>query len=149
MILENFQRQHPEAATWRMAEPPGDHPAITAWLVQRITRLLGNEKRARESVRVASPKRAVATAKCQAVGAGVIARVSDSRQMSCLLERVLPAAKPDRVLVKVTWHGYATGTYTDPAALDLLLGALPAPAIVVEGHTSSRNTGRRGIQLGD
>jgi hypothetical protein len=41
----------------------------------------------------------------------------------------------------VTWHGYATGTYTDPAALDLLLGALPAPAIILEGHTSSRNTG--------
>ena len=41
--------------------------------------------------------------------------------------------------MKVTWHGYATGTYTDPAALDLLLGALPAPAIILEGHTSSRN----------
>jgi hypothetical protein len=139
VILENFQRQHPEAASWRMAEPPGNHPAITAWLVQRITRLW-NEKRARESVRIASPKRAISSAECQAIGAGVIARVSDRQQMSCLLERVLPSAKPDRVLVKVTWHGYATGTYTDPAALDLLLGALPAPAIVVEGHTSSRNT---------
>jgi len=139
VILENFQRQHPGAASWRMAEPPGDHPAMTAWLVQRITRLW-NEKRARESVRVASPKRNNPSSECRAVGAGVIARVTDRRQMSCLLERVLPAAKPDRVLVKVTWHGYATGTYTDPAALDLLLGALPAPAIVVEGHTSSRNT---------
>ncbi len=49
--------------------------------------------------------------------------------------------KFERVLVKVTWHGYATGAYTDPAALDLLLGALPAPAIVLEGHTSSRNLG--------
>ncbi len=43
--------------------------------------------------------------------------------------------------MKVTWHGYATGTYTDPAALDLLLSALPAPAIILEGHTSSRNLG--------
>jgi hypothetical protein len=43
--------------------------------------------------------------------------------------------------VKVTWHGYAAGTYTDPAALDLLLSSLPAPAIVLEGHTSSRNDG--------
>jgi hypothetical protein len=51
----------------------------------------------------------------------------------------LPPEKPERVLVKVTWHGYATGTYTDPAALDLLLSALPAPAIIIEGHTSSRN----------
>jgi hypothetical protein len=138
VILENFQRQHPEARTWRMAEPPGDHPAITAWLTQRITRLW-NEKRARENVRVASPKQTNPSAVFGAVGAGVIARVSDRQQMSRLLERVLPAAKPDRVLVKVTWHGYATGTYTDPAALDLLLGALPAPAIVMEGHTSSRN----------
>jgi len=39
----------------------------------------------------------------------------------------------------VTWHGYATGTYTDPAALDLLLGSLPARAIILEGHTTSRN----------
>ncbi|MBV8902339.1 MAG: hypothetical protein JOZ22_01785, partial [Acidobacteriia bacterium] len=45
----------------------------------------------------------------------------------------------EQFVVKVTWHGYATGTYTDPAALDLLLGALPGPAILVEGHTSSRN----------
>jgi hypothetical protein len=60
--------------------------------------------------------------------------------MSDLLANLLPDPKPDRVLIKVTWHGYATGTYTDPAALDLLLSALPAPAIVLEGHTSSRNT---------
>ena len=138
VILENFQRQHPEAAAWRMAEPPGDHPALTCWLTQRITRLW-NEKRVRESLRAASPKRNAAPAECRAIGQGEIAHVSDRRQMSCLLERVLPQAKPDRVLIKVTWHGYATGTYTDPAALDLLLGALPAPAIVIEGHTSSRN----------
>jgi hypothetical protein len=42
------------------------------------------------------------------------------------------------VLVKVTWHGYAPGTYTDPAALDLLLSALPCPAVILEGHTTSR-----------
>ena len=61
--------------------------------------------------------------------------------MSEVLERHSSRRKPERVLVKVTWHGYATGTYTDPAALDLLLGALPAPAIILEGHTSSRNLG--------
>ena len=43
--------------------------------------------------------------------------------------------------MKVTWHGYAQGTYTGPAALDLLLGALPGKAVVLEGHTSSRNVG--------
>jgi len=139
VILQNFQRDHPEAAAWRMAEPPGDHPAITAWLTQRITRLW-NEKRARESVRVASPKRSVAAESASwTVGAGVIASVRDCGRMASVLEQVLPPGNPERVLVKVTWHGYATGTYTDPAALDLLLRALPAPAIILEGHTSSRN----------
>jgi hypothetical protein len=59
--------------------------------------------------------------------------------MAEVLGRILPQTQIERVLVKVTWHGYATGTFTDAAALDLLLGALPAPAIVLEGHTSSRN----------
>ncbi|HTR38183.1 MAG TPA: hypothetical protein VMH80_19875 [Bryobacteraceae bacterium] len=140
VILQNFQRDHPEAAEWRVAEPPGDHPAMIAWLTQRITRLW-NEKRSRDAVRIASPKHA-ATAPPQSwnVGSGIVASVPDRHAMACLLERILPAAKPDRFLIKVTWHGYATGTYTDPAALDLLLGALPAKAIVLEGHTSSRNT---------
>jgi len=140
VILENFQRAHPEAASWQLAEPPGDHPAITAWLAQRITRMW-NEKRTRESVRLASPKRQAAPGpKCWSIGCGVIASVPDPNRMADLISGLLPDPKPDRVLVKVTWHGYAAGTYTDPAALDLLLSALPAPAIILEGHTSSRNT---------
>jgi sirohydrochlorin ferrochelatase len=140
-ILQNFQRSHPDVADWRMAEPPGDHPAITAWIVQRITRLWA-EKRTREAARVSSPKHAMSlTPRSWTVGAGTIASIGDRRSMAALLERILPAKTPERVLVKVTWHGYATGTYTDPAALDLLLGALPAPAIILEGHTSSRNLG--------
>jgi sirohydrochlorin ferrochelatase len=139
VILEDFQRAHPEAGTWHMAEPPGDHPATTAWLTQRITRLW-NEKRTRDSVRVASPKRNSAPqAAAWNIGAGVIGSVTDCGRMSGILEQILPAGKPERVLVKVTWHGYATGTYTDPAALDLLLSALPARAIILEGYTSSRN----------
>lgn len=138
-ILRNFQRDHPEASEWRMAEPPSDHPAITAWLAQRITRLW-NEKRARESVRVPSPKRiSIAEPTSWTIGQGLIARISERSQMAHLIEQILPSSTPDRVLVKVTWHGTATGTYTDPAALDLLLSALPAPAIILEGHTSSRN----------
>lgn len=139
VILQNFQRQHPEATSWRMAEPPEDHPLITAWLTQRITRLW-NEKRARESQRITSHKQDRPDAVSWNAGRGVITRIADKHRMACLIEQVLPVAKPDRVLVKVTWHGYAAGTYTDPAALDLLLGALPARAIILEGHTSSRNT---------
>ena len=139
VILDNFQRSHPGAARWRMAEPPGDHPSLTAWLAQRITRLW-NEKRSRESMRMPSAKTQTATQpNCWSVGSGAIASVPDRHRMSDLLSSILPDPNPERVLVKVTWHGYATGTYTDPAALDLLLSALPAPAIVLEGHTSSRN----------
>ena len=139
VILENFQRQHPGAGAWNMAEPPGDHPAITAWLTQRMTRLW-NEKRARESVRVASPRQNPALQpEFWSVGCGVIASVPNRERMSHLIDRILPVREPERILVKVTWHGYASGTYTDPAALDLLLGALPAPAIILEGHTSRRN----------
>lgn len=140
VILGNFQRDHAQTVTWKMADPPGDHPAVTAWLVQRITRLW-NEKRTRESLRLPSAKSAPARQpKCWSVGSGTIASVSDSKRLSELLESLLPDRKTERILVKVTWHGYATGTYTDPAALDLLLDALPARAIVLEGHTSSRNT---------
>ena len=140
-ILTNFQHSHPDSSDWRMAEPPGSHPALTAWLTQRIVRLW-REKRAREAVRMASPKRVIPAApQSWTFGAGIIAQAGDRQTMAGLLERILPAGKPERVLVKVTWHGYATGTYTDPGALDLLLSALPAKAVVLEGHTSSRNLG--------
>ena len=51
------------------------------------------------------------------------------------------SSSPTHVFIKVTWHGYAPGTYTDPAALDMLLDALPGQAVLLEGHTSSRNPG--------
>ena len=41
------------------------------------------------------------------------------------------------------------GTYTGPLALDLLLGALPGRAVVLEGHTSSRNVGGADIDWED
>jgi len=141
VILQNFQRDHSDARDWRVVEPPAVHPGLTAWLTQRVTRLW-NEKRAREAARVRSAKSSgPAKRESWTVGCGMIASVPDRAAMSDVLEHLLPAAKPDRVIVKVTWHGYATGTYTDPAALDLLLSALPAKAIIVEGHTSSRNLG--------
>lgn len=138
VILQNFQRDHPDARDWRMVDPPGAHPGMTAWLSQRVARLW-NEKRSRDAVRLKSPKRSVpAKIESWTVGRGVIA---SAPAMAEVLERILPSAKPERIIVKVTWHGYATGTYTDPAALGLLLSALPAKAIIVEGHTSSRNLG--------
>jgi hypothetical protein len=125
---------------WRFIDPPANHPMLTAWYAQRITRLW-QEKRARESSRIASPRNVAPEPARWNVGTGTIARVSDRQSFAVVLDEILPANKPERILIKVTWHGYATGTYTDPAALDLLLSALPAPAIILEGHTTSRNLG--------
>jgi len=150
-ILENFRREHPDFSCSPLAEPPGDHSALTAWLTQRMTRLW-QEKRAREAVRIRSAKSAETDCapliwsgeQWEPVDAGAprtgfIARAPNRDALALVLARVLPPS--DTYIVKVTWHGYATGTYTDPAALDLLLGALPGRAVVVEGHTSSRNLG--------
>ena len=139
-MLENFQRGNSEAAGWTFVDPPGAHASITAWYAQRIVRLW-QQKRERETLRTPSPKsQAPAATERWNCGGGIIAHVPDRDALAETLRGILPE-KPERVLVKVTWHGYATGTYTDPAALDLLLAALPAPAIILEGHTSSRNLG--------
>ena len=53
VMLADHQRAHPEAASWRLLDPPRDHPAILAWLEQRVLRLW-QEKRAREAARIPS-----------------------------------------------------------------------------------------------
>jgi hypothetical protein len=113
---------------------------------------LWQQKRTREAGRIRSPKTAETDCapriwsgeRWEQAGAGapltgVIARARNRDALANVLARVLPPS--DTYIVKVTWHGYATGTYTEPAALDLLLGALPGRAVIVEGHTSSRNLG--------
>jgi len=141
VILENFQRSHDAAEHWRIAPAPGAQSLLTAWYARRIV-ALWQEKRARDSMRTPSAKRATLEASfIRSCGSGTIARVTHRDALAEVLTRILPTQKPDRVLVKVTWHGYATGTYTDAAALDLLLSALPSPAVILEGHTSSRNLG--------
>jgi hypothetical protein len=150
-ILENFRQQHPYFSCCPLADPPGDHPALAVWLTQRMTRLW-QERRSREAIRTRSPKSEGAECAPQvwsgerwepagsnAPRTGLIARTRNRDALARVLEGVLPQS--DTYIVKVTWHGYATGTYTDPAALDLLLGALPGRAVIVEGHTSSRNLG--------
>src|SRR5262249_50065496 len=125
---EVIRGNHPQAAHFHMADPPLDHPAITAWLTQRIMKLW-REKRARESVRISSAKNRRTAPLLEQAGAGYIAQIPNRESLELLLSRILPARAPERILIKVTWHGYATGTYTDPAALDLLLSALPCPAV--------------------
>jgi hypothetical protein len=141
VILENYQRSHPEAAQWRFAATPGVHPLFTAWYTQRITRLW-QQKRARESLRTPSARGSrQGTSRIWNCGGGLIAQTRDRDALAEVLNQILPPQKAERILVKVTWHGYATGTYTDAAALDLLLSALPAPAVILEGHTTGRNLG--------
>lgn len=140
VILENARHTEAQNGAWLFVDPPGAHPMLTAWYAQRIT-CLWQQKRARETVRVASPKTSVPSPAIWNLGCGSIARVTKKEILGAALEQILPAVAPERILVKVTWHGYAAGTYTDPAALDLLLSALPAPAVVLEGHTTSRNLG--------
>jgi sirohydrochlorin ferrochelatase len=153
VLLADHQRAHPEAVGWCLADPPGDHPAITGWFEQRMRRLW-QEKRARQAARVPSAKyRAPSTPTGVWSGkdwvaagdaaaeprAGLLGREREPEVLTSILTRVLPPA--DRYLVKVTWHGYAQGTYTGPAALDRLLAALPGRAVLLEGHTSGRNVG--------
>jgi sirohydrochlorin ferrochelatase len=141
VILKNFQRNQPAAVDWCVAQPPGNHRAITSWLTARIARLY-NEKRTRECMRLVSPKSANPRGfSAERLGQGTIASVTSRADMANVLGSLLPEGSAERILVKVTWHGYATGTYTDPAALDLLLSALPGQAVILEGHTSSRNVG--------
>ena len=134
VILENSKKP------FGFAEPAADDTRVTAWLASRAIKLW-REKRSREDRRERSAKSVAPSASINNIGCAIAARVPDSHAMRAVLDEILPPGPHDRVIVKVTWHGYATGTYTDPAALDLLLSALPAPAVIVEGHTSSRNLG--------
>lgn len=153
VLLADHQRAHPEAAGWCLLDPPQGHPSILGWLEQRMRRLW-EEKRARQAARVPSAKYQVLSTPAGvwsgedwvATGdaaveprAGLLGRAREPAPLADMLARVLPRA--ERYLVKVTWHGYGQGTYTGPAALDLLLGALPGPAVLLEGHTSGRNVG--------
>ncbi len=153
VMLADHQRAYPESAGWCQLDPPRDHPALLAWLEQRLLRLW-QDKRARQAVRIPSAKYQSPSSLAGIWSgedwvpvseaaipppAALLGRARETPPLAQLLSRILPRA--ERYLVKVTWHGYAQGTYTGSAALDLLLGALPGPAVVLEGHTSSRNVG--------
>ena len=55
VMLADHQNAYPEAEAWRLLDPPRDHPAVLAWLEQRMLRLW-QEKRARQAARVPSGK---------------------------------------------------------------------------------------------
>jgi hypothetical protein len=143
VLLENFQSDQAGAAAWRLLDPPGDHPALTAWLTQRIVQIW-RAKRQREAASIPSARRpAVAAHPTIHIGNpdtladGLVAQIANAVNLRKILNGTLPPA--DKLLIKVTWHGYSPGTYTDPAALGLLLEALPSKAVILEGHTTGRN----------
>ncbi len=159
IIADDFGKRMGLRAPWPMARPIGTHPNVAGWLQQRILGLWKSHRDARSrrapAVRSAAvrPTRICGPGESRPLGdlegtipeslsyaGGVIVDVGDSDDLRDLLGR-FPIGKPETCFVKVTWHGYAPGTYTDAVALDALLSALPGRAVVLEGHTSSRNTG--------
>ena len=169
--IEAFYASRSEAQRWRLMPPIGHGEApvdpdrvafnLSAWLEERIM-VLWRSRRQKFEARRPSPSHGdaprisclrgpVATVPLSDFpgraedglwyGDGCIAEVYDRDGLASLLGTVMGSEPLDRVFIKVTWHGYATGTYTDPVALDRLLSALPAPAVLIEGHTSSRNLG--------
>jgi sirohydrochlorin ferrochelatase len=159
LLFEDFRRAHPEAVGFQLAKPVGESPHVTAWLVERLLAIFRSQRELRAArtpslVHAASARESCVIgpeASCTmdilpkplgpdlAYGPGVIAEIVDTEGLARLLEHFeVPSS---RVFIKVTWHGYATGTYTDAAALDRLLSALPGKAILLEGHSTGRNTG--------
>ena len=170
-ICDEFSRTVPAARTWMTTEPVGSialssdrdwaTPGLLTWLAQRILRLW-QERRDKFAVKEPSAKQRRSPqvsrlrgpqASCPLTdltepldanlcyGTGYIAEVYDQEGLARLFGRLRQSSSPTHVFIKVTWHGYAPGTYTDPVALDMLLGALPGQAVLLEGHMSSRNLG--------
>lgn len=144
LILNDARRAGDgEVSSFTLIEPPCEHAVLVHATAQRALELW-RSKRQTEVVRKRSPKRETRRAAVR-VGTnlddGIAAEVRNADELRALLpEAVLDA---ETTFVKVTWHGYATGTYTDPAALDALLEAIPGRVVLLEGHTSSRNTAGR------
>jgi sirohydrochlorin ferrochelatase len=169
--FDGFLGAHREARGWTLLAPVGISPApidrdpvafsLAAWLEERIMVLWRSRRRQFEAKRpspmqgastrvscLRGPESSLPIAElCEGAdgalwyGDGCIAEIHDLQGLAGLLSRTLGATPTDRVFIKVTWHGYAPGTYTDPVVLDRLLAALPVRAVIVEGHTSSRNLG--------
>ncbi|MDX2053550.1 MAG: CbiX/SirB N-terminal domain-containing protein [Polyangiaceae bacterium] len=154
-IYTDFVRRHEIENDWALSEPIAQHPAFTAWLEQRLVRIW-QENRDKTDARQPTAKPRSPEASLLHRPDGAIAMRPDTKMESgypgaWLAEIRDPSAltqltrgagiEGERIFVKVTWHGYAQGTYTDPVALETLLKALPGRAVILEGHTSSRNQG--------
>lgn len=157
LIHRDFAKQNPQAENWIVCDPIGMSELVIAHMQQRLV-TLWNDHREKITVREPSArKKAVAPSYIHGpqesislsnqntlpqninYGPAIMADVRDTDTFAHLLHAF--GIQSDPVFVKVTWHGYAPGTYTDPIALDKLLSALPGRAVLLEGHTVSRNQG--------
>ncbi|HEY0478011.1 MAG TPA: hypothetical protein VGD37_10830 [Kofleriaceae bacterium] len=166
VLFDDVRRAHPEAAGLALAGTIGDSAHVRAWLVERLLALFRGYRdrraaRAPSLVHAASARESCVIgpeASCTmdilprplgpdlAYGPGVIAEIADVDGLARLLDHF--DVRGDAVFIKVTWHGYATGTFTDAAALDRVLSALPGRAILLEGHSTGRNTGGADVDWG-
>lgn len=157
LIHKDFAKQNPQAETWVTCDPLGNSELLVAYTQQRLV-TLWNEHREKMTVREPSarhkttapnylhgPEKSIelnglnTLPKTATYGPAIMADVHDTDTFAHILHEF--GIQSDPVFVKVTWHGYARGTYTDPVALDKLLSALPNRAVLLEGHTVSRNQG--------
>jgi hypothetical protein len=138
----------------RWVPPLGAHPNVAAWFGQRLLSFYRDAQR--RTARLPSLHKAAASSAVLhgpdlqlpasehadprvRYGAATLAELGEPQQLREVVAPLVDGAAC--CFVKVTWHGYAPGSYTDPIALDALLSALPCRAIVVESHTAGRNRG--------
>lgn len=158
-LFADARRSAPELPGFPLAAPVGESLHVRAWLVERLLAIYRAHRAQRDArtpslIHAASERESCVVgpeASCTmdilpqplgpdlAYGPGVIAEIVETRGLTRLLAHL--EVPSERVFIKVTWHGYATGTYTDAAALDRLLTALPGRAVILEGHSTGRNTG--------
>ena len=160
IIYKDFCKKHPLADNWILCNSLGLTEHLSAWMQQRLTSLW-NAHREKTAKRIPSPKHNKNAQPVSCIHGpdgtlpirdlegpvphthtyrdATIAEIHDTDALSRLFQSF--GITSDPVFVKVTWHGYATGTYTDPIALDKLLSALPGRAVLLEGHTVGRNLG--------
>ncbi len=65
-----------------------------------------------------------------------------------LRELLTGVPRSDTYIVKPNWYSPHIANFTDASALDLLLGALPGRAIVVEGYSWDRHDGSMSFSVG-
>ena len=160
LILDDFKRQHLAASEWPLCARIDAHPGVVSWLEQRALALCKEHRQRAEArlpslrygeaarkARICGPARSAAIAEVDErlpadllYDGGLVAEVDRAESLAPLL-RGMGINGDGPIFVKVTWHGYATGTYTDAVALDALLSALPGKAVILEGHSVSRNRG--------